>query len=152
MDYLDIQLQGVDTRGNSKYYALRDFLGSTVILYFYPKDNTSGCSTQAQDFRDVVSIIGDRAVIVGVSPDSVNSHTKFRDKYQLNFVLLSDVDKRLANNFGVWVPKSMYGRQYMGILRSTFVLDTHGTIVHEWRNVKVKDHVSQVLEYIDNNT
>lgn len=143
----DIKLQGLDVDGNEREYSLADFKGEKVILYFYPKDNTSGCTQEACDFRDNINRLTTVAVVVGVSPDSIKSHIKFREKQFLNFVLLSDGEHKLAEQFEVWKEKSMYGRKYMGIERSTFVLDKDGKIEKEWRKVKVKGHVDEVLAY-----
>ena len=143
----DIKLQGLDVDGNEREYSLSDFKGEKVILYFYPKDNTSGCTQEACDFRDNINRLTTVAAVVGVSPDSIKSHIKFREKQFLNFVLLSDVEHKLAEQFEVWKEKSMYGRKYMGIERSTFVLDKDGKIEKEWRKVKVKGHVDEVLAY-----
>ena len=127
---------------------MNDFRGQKVILYFYPKDNTSGCTQEACDFRDNLNRLTRYATVIGVSPDSVKSHLKFQEKQNLNFILLSDVEHTLADAFGVWVEKSLYGRKYMGIERSTFVLDEHLNIVKEWRKVKVKGHVDEVIEFL----
>ena len=128
---------------------MSDFRGQRVILYFYPKDNTSGCTQEACDFRDNINRLTQYATVIGVSPDSVKSHLKFKEKQNLNFILLSDVEHTLAGAFGVWVEKSLYGRKYMGIERSTFVLDEHLNIVKEWRKVKVKGHVDEVIEFLN---
>ena len=128
---------------------MNDFRGQKVILYFYPKDNTSGCTQEACDFRDNLNRLTRYATVIGVSPDSVKSHLKFQEKQNLNFILLSDVEHTLADAFGVWVEKSLYGRKYMGIERSTFVLDEHLNIVKEWRKVKVKGHVDEVIEFLN---
>lgn len=143
----DIKLQGLDTDGNEKEYSLSDFRGEKVILYFYPKDNTSGCTQEACDFRDNINRLTNVATVIGVSPDSIKSHIKFKEKQFLNFILLSDTEHKLAEKYGVWKEKSMYGRKYMGIERSTFILDENGNIQKEWRKVKVKGHVDEVLDY-----
>ncbi len=145
----DIRLQGIDHEGKEKEFSLSDFRGQRVILYFYPKDNTSGCTQEACDFRDNINRLTQYATVIGVSPDSVKSHLKFQEKQNLNFILLSDVEHTLADAFGVWVEKSLYGRKYMGIERSTFVLDEHLNIVKEWRKVKVKGHVDEVIEFLN---
>ena len=144
----NIKLQGIDIDGTEKEYSLNDFKGQKVILYFYPKDNTSGCTQEACDFRDNINRLTSFATIIGVSPDSIKSHLKFKEKQSLNFILLSDPEHKLAEAFNVWVEKSMYGRKYMGIERSTFILDGKGNIEKEWRKVKVKGHVDEVLEYL----
>ena len=144
----DIKLQGLDIDGNEKEYSLNDFKGQKVILYFYPKDNTSGCTQEACDFRDNINRLTNYATVIGVSPDSIKSHKSFKEKQSLNFILLSDPEHKLAEKFEVWKEKSMYGKKYMGIERSTFILDKDGKIEKEWRKVKVKGHVDEVIEYI----
>ena len=145
----DIKLQGIDVDGIEKEYSLNDFNGQKVILYFYPKDNTSGCTQEACDFRDNINRLTSFATVIGVSPDSIKSHLKFKEKQSLNFILLSDPEHKLAEAFNVWVEKSMYGRKYMGIERSTFVLDEDLNIIKEWRKVKVKGHVDEVFEFLN---
>ena len=145
----EIKLQGIDIDGIEKEYSLNDFKGQKVILYFYPKDNTSGCTQEACDFRDNINRLTSFATVIGVSPDSIKSHLKFKEKQDLNFILLSDPEHKLAEAFNVWVEKSMYGRKYMGIERSTFVLDENLNIIKEWRKVKVKGHVDEVIEYLN---
>ena len=145
----NIKLQGIDIKGIEKEYSLNDFKGQKVILYFYPKDNTSGCTQEACDFRDNINRLTSFATVIGVSPDSIKSHLKFKEKQSLNFILLSDPEHKLAEAFNVWVEKSMYGRKYMGIERSTFVLDENLNIIKEWRKVKVKGHVDNVIEYLN---
>lgn len=145
----NIKLQGIDGDGKEKEYSLNDFKGQKVILYFYPKDNTSGCTQEACDFRDNINRLTNFATVIGVSPDSIKSHLKFKEKQSLNFILLSDPEHKLAEEFKVWVEKSMYGRKYMGIERSTFVLDENLNIIKEWRKVKVKGHVDEVIDYLN---
>ena len=144
-----MKLYGLDTDGNEKEFDIKDFK-ETVILYFYPKDNTSGCTQEACDFRDNINRLTKYATVIGVSPDSVTSHKKFKEKQSLNFILLSDPEHKLSEEYGVWKEKSMYGRKYMGIERSTFVLK-NGEIQKEWRKVKVKGHVDEVINYFLNN-
>ena len=128
---------------------LGDLKGRRVILYFYPKDNTSGCTTQACELRDALPRIDERgAVVLGVSPDSVSSHQRFRDKYSLNFPLLSDQDHQVSEAYGVWKEKSMYGRKYLGIERSTFIIDEDGVVVDVWRKVKPRGHADRVEEIL----
>ena len=130
--------------------SLEQFRGKKVVLYFYPKDNTSGCTTQACDLRDTLPRIDERgAVVLGVSPDSLASHEKFRDKFQLNFPLLSDPDHQVAEAYGVWKEKSMYGRKYWGIERSTFIIDEDGKVVEAWRKVKPKGHADRVTDLLE---
>lgn len=126
--------------------SLTDFAGKKVVLYFYPKDDTSGCTTQACEFRDswrAVQAAG--AVVLGVSPDGVASHQKFRDKYDLPFPLLADEDHAVAERYGVWGEKSMYGRKYLGILRTTFLIDQNGRIARVFEKVTPKGHAAEVL-------
>lgn len=133
-----------DNRGDVTLSALR---GHKVVLYFYPKDDTSGCTTQACELRDSLPRFdGVDAVILGVSPDSVASHGKFRSKYGLNFALLADEDHAVAEAYGVWQEKSMYGRTYMGIERSTFLIDENGVVLEAWRKVKAQGHADLVAE------
>jgi peroxiredoxin Q/BCP len=128
---------------------LGDLKGRRVILYFYPKDDTSGCTTQACELRDALPRIDEKgAVVLGVSPDPVSSHQKFRDKYSLNFPLLSDPDHQVSDAYGVWKEKSMYGRKYWGIERSTFIIDEEGVVADVWRKVKPKGHADRVEEIL----
>ena len=123
--------------------------GAPYVLYFYPKDDTSGCTKEACGFRDSFKGFGKaKARVIGVSPDSEASHERFAKKYGLPFTLLSDPDKELANAYGVWVKKLNYGREYMGIQRSTFVVDEKGTVTRAYRNVRVDGHVPAVLEAV----
>ena len=136
---------GVDENGEK--ISLKDFKGKKVVLYFYPKDNTTGCTAEACDFRDSYSRIKRKGVVLlGVSPDSEKSHQKFKEKYDLPFPLIADTDKVISNEYGVWQEKSMYGRKYMGIVRSTFVIDEKGKIMAVFPKVKVAGHVDEVLE------
>ena len=129
---------------------LSDLRGKRVVLYFYPKDNTTGCTQQACAFRDSYPEITEKnAVVLGVSPDSAKSHTGFKSKYELPFTLIVDSDHSVAEKYDVWREKSMYGRKYMGIVRSTFVIDEKGKIAAIYDKVKVKGHVAEVLEKIE---
>ena len=145
----DINLQGLNADGNEKEYSLSDFKGQKIILYFYPKDNTSGCTQEACDFRDKINRLTSYATVIGVSPDSIKSHKSFKEKQGLNFILLSDPELKLAE-FEVWKEKSMYGKKHMGIERSTFIIDKLGKIEKEWHKVKIKGHVDEVIEFIKN--
>jgi peroxiredoxin Q/BCP len=133
--------------------ALKDFAGKQwVVLYFYPKDNTSGCTKEACDFRDrsgELKKLG--AATLGVSPDGLKEHAKFVADHGLNFPLLADEDKTVCEKYGVWVEKSMYGRKYMGVERSTFLIDPSGKIVKAWRKVKVPGHVEEVAAALKSN-
>jgi peroxiredoxin Q/BCP len=129
--------------------SLSDFAGKPVVLYFYPKDDTPGCTKEAQSFTDMVEdFAAAGAVILGVSKDSVKKHDKFRDKYGLKIALLSDEAGDVCERYGVWVEKSMYGKTYMGIERATFLIDGAGRIARVWRNVKVEGHAAEVLDAV----
>ncbi len=132
---------------DSEEVCLRDLAGSWVVLYFYPKDNTPGCTTEALDFTEHLKefeALG--ATVLGVSPDSIKKHQNFIAKKELKVTLLSDEDKDIAQAYGVWQLKKNYGREYMGIVRSTFLIDPDGIIVEKWEKVRVKGHVEAVLE------
>ena len=144
----NIKLQGLDIEGTEKQFSLSDFQGKKIILYFYPKDNTSGCTQEACDFRDNMNRLTKYGTVIGVSPDGIKSHIKFKEKQTLNFILLSDPEHTLSMAFDVWKEKSMYGRKYMGIERSTFIIDETLNIEKEWRKVKVKGHVDEVLAHL----
>jgi peroxiredoxin Q/BCP len=129
-----------------RQWKLADAAGRKLVVYFYPKDNTSGCTSEGEAFRDLYPKFKRAGVeIVGVSPDSVASHEKFRDKFGFPFALLADEDKAACQLFGVWKEKSMYGRKYMGVERSTFLIDASGVLRQEWRKVKVDGHADEVL-------
>lgn len=128
---------------------LSDYRGKKVILYFYPKDMTPGCTTEACDFRDQHAAFADlNAVILGISADDAKKHTKFIEKYGLPFSLLVDEDHEVCEKYGVWVLKKMYGKEFMGIERSTFLINEEGIVEKEWRKVKVKNHIEEVLTYL----
>lgn len=125
--------------------SLSDFLGARVVLYFYPKDDTPGCTTQACDFRDrSVSFKETGTVVLGVSPDSVASHAEFKEKFDLAFPLLVDEDHAICEEYGVWKEKSMYGRKYWGVERSTFLIDEMGVVVKVWRKVNPEGHADEI--------
>ncbi len=128
--------------------SLSDFAGKKyIILYFYPKDATPGCTTEACDFRDAYESFENlNAVILGVSPDGEKAHTKFIEKHGLPFSLLIDDQHQVSEAYGVWVLKKMYGKEYMGVERTTFLIDPTGTVIKEWRKVKVKGHVEEALQ------
>jgi peroxiredoxin Q/BCP len=130
--------------GDGEEVALQDLRGRPVVLYFYPKDDTPGCTAQACGLRDSWPAVGEEAEIFGVSVDSPESHRKFIGKYKLPFPLLSDPTKNIVNAYGVWVEKSMYGRKYMGAERSTFIIDADGRIAAIFRKVKPENHVELV--------
>ncbi len=132
--------------GDGKSLSLSDLKGKKVVLYFYPKDDTSGCTKEACSFQENMAAIKKKgAVIVGISPDSPASHKKFATKYDLSFPLVSDEEKEIANKYGVWKEKSMYGRKYMGIERTTFIIDESGKISRIFPKVKVDGHTGEVL-------
>jgi len=132
---------------NNGRASLKAFKGKKVVLYFYPKDDTPGCTIEAKDFRDRMKDFEKAgAVIIGVSRDDVKSHEKFKEKFCLPFPLASDEDGTVSEAYGVWVEKSMYGKKYMGIERATFLIDGHGKLAHVWPKVKVEGHAQEVLE------
>ena len=133
----------------SGIFQLSDYLGKNVILYFYPRDNTSGCTREAKDFTENIELFNNLNInVFGISKDSISSHEKFIKKQNLTIPLLSDEAGNVCEDFGVWKEKSMYGKIYMGIERSTFIIDGSGSVTHEWRKVKVANHVSEVLETV----
>ncbi len=137
------------TSSEGKEVSLTDFLGKKVVLYFYPKDMTPGCTTEACSFRDNYSAIKKRgAEVIGISADSTSLHQRFIGKYQLPFILLSDIDKEVVKLYGVWKKKSLYGKLFYGIVRSTFIIDEKGKIKSIFMNVKVKNHTEEVLQNI----
>ena len=132
--------------GTGGTWSLEDGKGLAVIIYFYPKDNTSGCTQEGLDFAALhAQFKKSKAMVLGVSPDSVASHEKFKKKMSFPFELLSDPDQKVCNLYEVFKEKSMYGRKYMGVERSTFLIDAKGVLRQEWRKVKVKDHAGAVL-------
>jgi peroxiredoxin Q/BCP len=134
------------TDGNGSV-SLSKLRGKPVVLYFYPKDDTTGCTAEACGFRDTFPDYGKTgAVVIGVSRDSVASHDKFKKKHGLPFILASDADGKVTEGYGVWIEKSMYGRKYMGIDRSTFLIDKEGVVRGVWHKVKVPGHVAEVLK------
>jgi thioredoxin-dependent peroxiredoxin len=134
---------------NGKNVCLEDFKGKKLVIYFYPQDNTPTCTQESCDFRDYNGKFAQLGVeVVGISPDELKAHDKFIAKYELPFLLLSDPDHQVAEQFGVWALKKLYGREYMGIIRSTFLIDEEGYIVKEWSKVRVKNHVQSVLDAV----
>ena len=133
--------------GDGKEVSLKNLKGRKAVLYFYPKDNTPGCTKEACTFNENLKILEKKGtVVIGVSADSVASHKKFAEKYSLTFPLLSDEKKEMIKKYGVWKEKSLYGKKFMGIERTTFVIDEHGVIVKIFPKVKVDGHVDEVLE------
>jgi len=142
----DFELQADD----GSTIRLSDLRGRKVVLYFYPKDDTPGCTIEACEFRDrSKDMAANGAVVLGVSPDTVESHRKFRDKYGLDFRLLADTDHRVAEAYGVWQEKSMYGGKYWGVARTTFLIDEEGRIARVFENVRPTGHAAEVLEALD---
>ena len=142
----DFKLMGSD----NQEHKLSQYRGKKVILYFYPRDNTPGCSTEACNFRDSNDVfINKNAIIIGISRDSLKSHTKFIEKFNLPFILLSDEKEEVCNLFNVIKEKNMYGKKVFGIERSTFIINEEGILIKEYRKVKVKDHVSTVLKDLE---
>ena len=136
------------TKGSQ--FILSENLGKNIIVYFYPKDNTPGCTMESESFKDhFQSFRSNNAEIIGVSRDSLQSHEKFIQKYAFPFDLISDGDEKVCRLFDVIKEKNMYGRKYMGIERSTFIIDVNGNLVHEWRKVKVNGHVEEVLKTLE---
>lgn len=132
---------------DGKEVSLKDYLGKKIVLYFYPKDNTPGCTKEACSFRDAFPKFNKSdAIIIGISPDSVSSHKKFAEKYRLSFDLLADEDKKVVQLYGVWKEKSMFGRKYMGVERTTFIIDENGRIKNIFKKVKVIGHAKEVIE------
>ncbi len=150
---MDVGIKAPDfclKNADEKEICLKDFSSKWVVLYFYPKDNTPGCTTEALEFTAKKAEFDNRnAVVLGVSADSVKSHCNFRDKHHLSIELLSDPEKEVIQKYGVWQLKKQYGREYYGIVRSTFLIDPEGKIAAKWEKVKVKGHVDKVLEKLD---
>lgn len=139
---------GVNQDG--KTVELSNFSGKKLVLYFYPKDNTPGCTSQACNLNDNYNLWLEKGFeVVGVSPDSVESHQKFREKFGLKFDLIADTEKEILNLYGVWGEKSMYGRKYMGVFRTTFVIDENGIITEIFDKVKTKDHTNQIFKSLN---
>ena len=139
------------TATNDSVFSLSENMGKNIVIYFYPKDNTPGCTKEGEDFRDQFEeFISNNTIVFGVSRDSVKSHDKFICKYNFPFDLIADEDEAVCQLFDVIKEKNMYGRKYMGIERSTFLINTNGILVDEWRKVKVKGHVEEVLDALNN--
>ncbi len=131
---------------NCESVSLKDYKGKKVVLYFYPKDMTTGCTKEACDHRDNIKKFDKKnAVVIGVSPDGTKSHLKFKEKYELPFTLLSDESKKMLEDYRVWQEKSMYGRKYMGVVRTTLIIDENGKIEKIFEKVKVQGHIDEIL-------
>ena len=142
-------LKGLDEEGNEIEFNFDDYRKGKLIIYFYPKDNTPGCTTEACDFRDNLNLLKKYGItVVGISPDSIKSHKKFKEKNNLNFILLSDPDKKVAEMFGAYGEKKSYGKITKGIIRSTFYIED-GVIKKAWRNVRAKGHVARILKELN---
>ena len=136
---------------NKKEYSLKDSIGNYVIIYFYPKDDTPGCTIETNDFNQLLPKFKKlNCEILGVSKDNLKSHDKFRDKYKIKFDLLADEEIKVLKKYKVWAKKKFMGREFMGIVRTTFLIDKKGKIIKIWNNVKVKDHAKEVLETLQN--
>ncbi len=134
---------------NGNIVSLEDFKGKNVIVYFYPKDSTPGCTTEACSFRDSFEEFeSSDTIILGISKDSIKRHNSFIEKHNLPFLLLSDEEGKVCEDYGVWQLKKMMGKEYMGIVRSTFLIDKEGNLVKEWRAVKVNGHIEDVLQFV----
>ena len=136
---------------NKQNYSLKDSLGKYVVLYFYPKDDTPGCTIETNDFNKLLSKFKKLdCEVYGVSKDNLKSHDKFRDKYKIKFDLLSDEDLKVLKKYKVWGKKKFMGREFMGIIRTTYLIDKKGKVLKVWNNVKVKDHAKEVLDTLKN--
>jgi peroxiredoxin Q/BCP len=136
---------------NKKEYSLKDSIGNYVIIYFYPKDDTPGCTIETNDFNKLLPKFKKlNCEVLGISKDNLKSHKKFRDKYKIKFDLLSDEEIKVLKKYKVWAKKKFMGREFMGIVRTTFLIDKKGKIIKIWNNVKVKDHAKEVLETLQN--
>ncbi|PVX50815.1 peroxiredoxin Q/BCP [Balneicella halophila] len=135
---------------DDKLIKLSDYEGKKLILYFYPKDNTAGCTAEACNLNDNYAELTSKGFeVLGVSPDSIESHLKFIAKHNLSFNLIADTDKEILEKYGVWGEKNMYGRKYMGVKRTTFIIDEDGTIIKIFKRVKTKEHTQQILEALE---
>ena len=136
---------------NKKEYSLKDSIGKYVIIYFYPKDDTPGCTIETNDFNKLLPKFKKlNCEILGISKDNLNSHDKFRDKYNIKFDLLADEEIKVLKKYKVWAKKKFMGREFMGIVRTTFLIDKKGKTLKVWNNVKVKEHAKEVLETLEN--
>ncbi len=140
--------KGVDQNGNE--ISLDDFKGKKLILYFYPKDNTPGCTAEARNLTENYNLLLEKGfAVVGVSPDTLESHKKFAEKYNIPFPLIADPEKEIIKKYGVWGLKKNYGREYEGVFRTTFVIDEEGNIMEVFKKVKTKEHAKQILEKLE---
>ena len=147
MKALDFKLQST----NGKNYSLKESIGKYVVLYFYPKDDTPGCTIETKDFNKLLQKFKKlNCEVFGISKDSLKSHNKFKNKYKIKFDLLTDEELKVLKKYGVWGKKKFMGREFMGTIRSTFLVDKKGKIIKMWKDVKVKDHAKEVLETLQN--
>lgn len=147
----DFELPAIGSEGDADKVKLSQYRGRKVVIFFYPKDSTPACTQESCDFRDATALLqeeGLNTTILGISTNDLKSHRKFADKYELRYPLLADVDHKVCDLYGVWQEKQLYGRAYMGIVRSTFLIDENGKLLKEWRNLKVKGHVDEVIDAI----
>lgn len=147
----DFELPAIGAEGDAGTVRLSQYRGRKVVIFFYPKDSTPACTQESCDFRDRAAILAEEglnAVILGISTNDLKSHRKFADNYELRYPLLADVDHKVCDLYGVWQEKQLYGRAYMGIVRSTFLIGENGKLLKEWRNIKVKGHVDEVVSSI----
>ena len=145
----NFSLKGIDADGEEKEFSLKEFKGKNIVLYFYPKDNTPGCTQEACDFRDNFNRLTSKAVVIGVSADSLESHKKFQQQHGLNFILLSDPEHKLMEKFGAWGEKKLYGKTSLGVIRSTFIIGKDTTLKSVWKKVSVKGHVDKVMDELE---
>ena len=135
---------------SNKSYSLNDSKGKYVVLYFYPKDDTPGCTIETKDFNSLLSKFKKlNCEIYGISKDDLKSHNKFKEKYKVKFNLLADVEKKIIKDYKVWGKKKFMGKEFMGIIRTTFLIDKKGKVIKIWKNVKVKDHAKEVLNFLE---
>ena len=147
MKALDFKLQST----NGKNYSLKESIGKYVVLYFYPKDDTPGCTIETKDFNKLLQKFKKlNCEVFGISKDSLKSHNKFKNKHRIKFDLLTDEELKVLKKYGVWGKKKFMGREFMGTIRSTFLVDKKGKIIKMWKDVKVKDHAKEVLETLQN--
>ncbi|MFN3504752.1 MAG: peroxiredoxin [Caldimicrobium sp.] len=151
IEAIEFCLPAINEKGEEFLFCLKDYLGKDkdIILYFYPKDNTPGCTQEACDFRDNLNILKNVAFVVGISPDSIKSHKNFQSKHNLNFILASDPELEVIKAYGTFGEKQSYGKKTMGVIRSTFIISPEGKIKKIWKNVKVKGHILEILKYYE---
>jgi len=149
MSYLNIKLPGIDLESEEREFSIRDFQGKKIILYYYPKDILFGCSKEICNYYDNINRLTSFSTVVGVSPDNVESHKRFKETQSINFILLSDIEHKLAKELQICVDKYENDKPLIEIVRSTFVINENGNIEKEWRGVQIQGHVDEVLEYLN---